>query len=396
LKFLLSMALLAVTASGQNLTAVRCGTPDDTAAIQTALNSGKPVLLPPGICVVQPLYVRGDTVIEFHPKTVLQSKAGYVEGQSLLNIVDVSNVTIRGNGGAIRMNKGEYTSGDQRHGLLIKGSSEVRIYDLTSAGSGGDGFYIGNGKLHSYSSNIALYNCTADNNRRNGLSVVSGRNVLVAGGEFRNSIGTLPESGIDIEPNVPTDRVENVSILDLKTHDNHGGGITVAPYALGAAEGNSISLNIHGVTSRNDSKIAIGGGIRLTMPDPPFALAHDIGGRITISDVEVKDPNSWGVSVSRWVSKAPRVVFQKVTVYNPNATGRGRADFGWSFKENAIAANSGFVVAVTPADEGSQTQRVEFLNCRAWDQRNKPRMLREFYIHSSAPAKRIDVFFANF
>jgi hypothetical protein len=391
---LLLLAVQVIGAGGAPAHPVCDGTADDTAAIQAALNIAGAVRLPAGTCLVRPLFVRSDTTIEFTPQTILRSAAEYKDGESLLTIAGAANVTVRGNGGAIVMNRAEYTSGERRHGVLIQGSAGVRIYDLISSGSGGDGFYIGASAGRPFSEDVELHRCVADGNRRNGLSVVSAKNALIDGGEFRGTSGTLPESGIDVEPNGPSDGMENIRIRGVLTSHNHGGGITVAPSGLGAAKGKSISVDIDGFTSREDGGNGTGGGIRLAMPGPPFRLAYEIAGEIRISNAVVIDPSAWGVAVERWVALAPRAVFRDVTVYTPNAKGTGTADFGWSGAENAIAANSGFVVALTSAETGAGSRRVEFRRCRAEDRRPKPTMQHPFYLHS-ANGTAIDAVFED-
>src|SRR5450755_2776349 len=84
------------------------GSPDDTAAIQAELNNSKHVRLPGRTCIVRPLFVRGDTTIEFAPRTILRAAAGYKEHESLLNIAGAANIRILGSGGAIVMNGAEY------------------------------------------------------------------------------------------------------------------------------------------------------------------------------------------------------------------------------------------------------------------------------------------------
>jgi hypothetical protein len=155
----------------------------------------------------------------------------------------------------------------------------------------------------------------------------------------------------------------------------------VAPAALGAAGGGSVSIAIDGFTSRQDGGNAIGGGIRLALPDPPFRLEREVSGEIRVPHARVIDPSGWGVAVSRWARGMPGVVFDDVSVMNPNAKGDGRADFGWSPEEDRVAARAGFVVALLRADRGAGSRRVEFRHCRG-----------SFYLHSASDT-RIDAAF---
>ena len=47
--------------------------------------------------------------------------------------------------------------------------------------------------------NVVLYNVVADNNRRQGLSITDGKKIKVLKSVFNNTMGTVSQSGIDIE-----------------------------------------------------------------------------------------------------------------------------------------------------------------------------------------------------
>ena len=106
--------------------------------------------------------------------------AGYGENDHLLNISDVQNVSVSGTPGQsiFRMRKAEYTSGEFRHCLAIEGATNVTIGGIQCNDSGGDGAYIGAGR-QGYSANIKILNSGFDNNRRQGLSLISGRDIAI-------------------------------------------------------------------------------------------------------------------------------------------------------------------------------------------------------------------------
>ncbi|MBI3469874.1 MAG: hypothetical protein HY013_00790 [Candidatus Solibacter usitatus] len=372
------------------------GAADDTAAIQSALNTQNVVRFPPAICVTGPLMVRSNTVLELQPATVLAAKPGYGPTDRLLNLIAVSNITIRANGGAVQMRKSEYTSGEQRHAVFISESKDVRIYDLTAKDSGGDGFLIQgtDGGGGAPSENITLSHCIADNNRRQGLSIVNARNLLVIGGEYRNTSGTPPEAGIDLETDFVTDRMENISLIGVRTSNNRGGGIKFVPKSLPNAPGNVVSVFIQGFQSANDRG---GGGLFFTLP-PAAAAGHAVTGQIVVQGASIVNPDSAGVQFLRWNASMPRVALNEVTVVNPNVGGTGRFDpgeTGWSDAEREIAAHSGFVVAVGPTEPATPlTGSIVFHQCAAVDQRSKPAMQLGFYLHSSS-AKGIDALLYN-
>jgi putative uncharacterized protein (fragment) len=59
--------------------------------------------------------------------------------------------------------------------------------------------------------NVVLYNVVADNNRRQGLSITDGKKIKVLKSVFKNTMGTAPQSGIDIEP----DEAQHVSDVEI-------------------------------------------------------------------------------------------------------------------------------------------------------------------------------------
>jgi hypothetical protein len=84
------------------------------------------------------------------------------------------------------------------------------------------------------------------------------------------------------------------------------------------------------------------------------------------------------------------IEFQPGTTLKSLAGFADGQEFGWSAGEDAVAAHSGFVVAMTAAEPTPLSGRLEFIDCRAEDRRREPSMRLGFYIHSSAPGKRID------
>jgi Right handed beta helix region len=105
---------------------------------------------------------------------------------------------------------------------ISKGSKRVTIAGVKAMKMWGDGFYVKD------ASDIAFCNIEAFNNRRQGLSLVSADRILVTNSEFRDTRGTRPSAGIDIEPNKANERVSNIRIENSKLINNEGGGIMIA------------------------------------------------------------------------------------------------------------------------------------------------------------------------
>ncbi|WP_158301851.1 right-handed parallel beta-helix repeat-containing protein [Paenibacillus mesophilus] len=215
------------------------GVTADTAALQAALQAaqGKTLYIPkqrgPYYLSGQ-LFVPGNTTIEFEPGTIVQAVdtlSRVAPYERLLRLKMVENVHIRGNGATLRMNKAAYTSGEQAHCIDVSGSRNVVIENLNCNDSGGDGFYVGAYDVVSgFASckNIVLRNCSADNNRRQGLSVISVDGLLVENCRFTNTKGTAPEAGVDLEPNGQSQPLRNIRFVNCLAQGNAGSGFLTA------------------------------------------------------------------------------------------------------------------------------------------------------------------------
>ena len=83
----------------------------------------------------------------------------------------------------------------------------MRIEGLTILDTGGDGILVTRSfqpnSLKNYCENILIKNCRFSNNYRQGLSITSAKDLTILNCEFSETNGTLPEDGIDLEPDNP-------------------------------------------------------------------------------------------------------------------------------------------------------------------------------------------------
>ena len=112
-------------------------------------------------------------------------------------------------------------------GIALRGCRHVLIEGLRVESTGGDGFYVDGGGTFGWSEDITLRNCTAYDNHRQGLSVISVENLLVENCLFANTWGTAPEAGIDLEPDTEKNRLVNCVIRNSTFENNNGNEILV-------------------------------------------------------------------------------------------------------------------------------------------------------------------------
>jgi len=204
--------------------ALQAALDDKTADTVIVANMGAP-------WIVRPIFIRRNNInIVFRDGVILQSQVGYRTTDCLVSCNCYSNITITGYGATFKMNKSEYTYGQWRHCLQLNDVSNFQVYGLTLRDSGGDGIYIGDAVRKPgqyYNNGVTIKNCLCDNNRRNGISVISAQNLVIDSCVIVNSNGNDPQEGIDIEPNWNYERLVNCTVSNCYIKDNYNSCIGI-------------------------------------------------------------------------------------------------------------------------------------------------------------------------
>jgi Pectate lyase superfamily protein/Right handed beta helix region len=209
------------------------GRTDDTDAIQAAIDevggTGGTVLVPSGTYMVDAVKkkrrvsLRSDMTLKLAKGAILKAIPNDSRKYSVLSISNVSDVAVVG--GTLEGDRAEHRSkvGEVGMGISIdNGAKRVTISGVTSRKMWGDGFYVEG------ANDTKFCGVTADNNRRQGLSIVEANGVLVTDSMFKNTRDTRPSAGIDLEPDEASQRIVNVRIQNSKFIDNAGPGIEIA------------------------------------------------------------------------------------------------------------------------------------------------------------------------
>ncbi len=208
------------------------GKTDDTAAVQAAIDqvagTGGTVLVPSGTYMIDAaadprLSLKGDMTLKLAEDATLKAIPTKEKKYSLLEISDVSNVTVIG--GTLEGERDQHKGKGGQWGMGISithGAKHVIISGVTARKMWGDGFYV------SDASDVAFCGVTADSNRRQGMSIIEADGLVVMNSVFKNTGGTRPGAGIDFEPDDPDQRITNVRIEKSKFIDNAGPGILIA------------------------------------------------------------------------------------------------------------------------------------------------------------------------
>ncbi len=120
--------------------------------------------------------------------------------------------------GALKCDGGTHESG---HGVAIY-SVGVNIENLTIKNMMGDGIYINFPYNLAKEGSVNIQNNLIDSVRRNGISIIQGKNINIKSNIIRYTHGTWPQVGIDIERNNTSMFYENILIEGNTIYGNTG------------------------------------------------------------------------------------------------------------------------------------------------------------------------------
>ena len=205
------------------------GKTDDTKAIREAVDAvagtGGTLLVPDGIYMIDavdkgPIKLKSDMTFKMSPGAVLKAIPNKARNYSILDIAGASNVTVTG--GTLEGERGQHKGkgGEGGMGLrVLRGAKRITVSGVTAKEMWGDGFYVKGAE------DVKFCAVTAIHNRRQGMSIVDANGVLITHSSFRDTRGTPPAAGVDLEPDRPEQRIKNVRILDSEFINNEGEGI---------------------------------------------------------------------------------------------------------------------------------------------------------------------------
>lgn len=236
---------------------------DSTQALQAAINSGADKVIVEameGPWIVEPISLASNQEVVFEEGAVVEAKRGSFKGKTecLFTARMVENVTLVGYGATLRMRKAdyqgaEYEKAEWRHVLSLRGARNIKVIGLTLAESGGDGIYVGVGEGGVPCENIVIRDVICERNHRQGISVISVRNLLIENTIMRETSGTPPMAGIDFEPNGPTEELVNCVMRNCVSENNVGDGYDFYIPTLNATSA-SVSIRLENCKSVGNSR----------------------------------------------------------------------------------------------------------------------------------------------
>ncbi|WP_415328881.1 right-handed parallel beta-helix repeat-containing protein [Chryseobacterium sp. MMS23-Vi53] len=161
---------------------------------------------------------------------------------NLFRIYNKKNVKIKGGiliGDRYSSEKNGMTTGEWGYGIAVSGSENVYIQDVQSIDMWGDGINLQYAEpdtnTHLDCKNVQITNVHCYDNRRQGMSIESGIDVIVQNSLFEKTNGTGPGCGIDVESAAINSIVKNVIIQNCVFRDNFSSGVLIMSRVDGAS-----------------------------------------------------------------------------------------------------------------------------------------------------------------
>ncbi len=209
--------------------------------IKWAVDNGHDkIIIPPGHYMVGELTndiysagleLPGNMTLELSDGTILEMMPNDRHNYCVISTDGNDDITIRG--GEIRGDRAghDYSGGsnDEGHGICVwTSSNRILIEDMELHELTGDGVLIvgsapkdDDPNAEVPSTHVTIRNNKIHHNRRQGVSVVGGHNIVIENNHIHHISGTSPQFGVDIEGAGRTDK--DILIYRNNFHDNWGG-----------------------------------------------------------------------------------------------------------------------------------------------------------------------------
>lgn len=193
------------------------------AAFQSAFDAGGIVWVGAGRYLIDTeimLALRSGLILLMHPNAQLMGKPNAVKRSYVLSGRNISDFIVAGGRLIGDRLAHTYVAGSTNEwcmGIGLTGCKRGLVRDLYASQFAGDGLSI-------TGEDLSIVNVTSTHNRRQGLSVYSGRGIRIIGGEYSytgalgSNPGTPPMAGIDLEPD--TGLLEDVLIAGVRSIGN--------------------------------------------------------------------------------------------------------------------------------------------------------------------------------
>ncbi|MGV0756083.1 right-handed parallel beta-helix repeat-containing protein [Empedobacter brevis] len=285
---------------------------DYTEYVQKVIDNNKIVVFPnfPILINDKGLQLKSNQTIIFQKNSSIILKPTSKGSYSILNLNNISNVEIHYPNLIGDWDKHLGKDGEWGMGIKLIASNNIKIMNPSIKKCWGDGIYISrNGD--SNSSDVFITNAFIDSNRRNGISIISGENISILNSKFSNMNGSLPMSGIDIEPNSNKDVVNNITIDNVQFLNNTNSGLQIGLSKLQGKYQKKINIKVKNIDVKNSKYGILVGGL---YNNDNFSK---MDGLIDLSNIVLTNCET-PLKMYYYYNKGPKIQFNKVKFLDSN------------------------------------------------------------------------------
>jgi len=275
---------------------VRDGSVDYTTYLQKGLDENLNIEFPnfPILINEGGLNLRSNHTLNFGKNSILIMKPNSKEKYGLLNLIGISKVVINNPNLKGDRDKHIGSKGEWGMGINILSSQDVIVNNSKISKFWGDGIYVGEipySDRHKYnlgyyySKNINLIGGTVDNNRRNGISVISVKGMKIENLVSQNTSGTLPMAGICFEPNNNGQILENITLSNVTTKNNKEVGLKYVASSFLGSRDKDVSITVKSFKDYGSKVGLYIGGARSNQ----MRAAKKLNGTIKVIDCNLFD-----------------------------------------------------------------------------------------------------------
>lgn len=223
------------------------GDADYTKELQRAFDENKNIIMPnfPIAVNYKGVNIPNNRIITFQKKSSLIVLPNNQSTYQAFLVSNAQNVKIINPNLIGERDQHIGNTGEWGMGIKIISSNNVDIINPNIKNFWGDAIYIGrieNGISYCYK--IKVSGGTLDNNRRNGISIISGKDITIENVTIKNTNGISPMAGIDLEPNLQDEYLYNINLNNISTINNKLDGIKIVFDKL--INSNKFLINING------------------------------------------------------------------------------------------------------------------------------------------------------
>jgi hypothetical protein len=256
------------------------GATDYTSFLQKGIDENNNIIMPdfPVMINTKGLKLKSNSKILFQKNSSLILKPNDLQAYKVISLENLQNVEIYYPKIVGDRDRHLSDEGQWGMGISIKGGVNIYIFMPDISKCWGDAIYIANNKKNT-PTNITIQNGLLNENRRNGISIISGKNITIKDIVISNTKGHNPQSGIDIEPNNNGNEISDINIINATTFNSGLHGIVVSTGNIVGKLKKNISVN---VKNHKDNGSKIGLGICITR-NKIFADDNGVTGNVLVS-----------------------------------------------------------------------------------------------------------------